>query len=294
MIFLQSTLICILFAAILTTPILQDRRSLNRQTRKGILKNEKTLAQKPCTVTEQRADTGNGKGANSQADKISLRTDLVSIKVAVSDSHGRFVPGLNIGDFEVFDDKVKQQITHFSNVDVPISVGIAYDSSGSMRNRILRSLRSLRRFIQTSHEEDDFFVIAFSDEAKLVQDFTRSADELIASLMNVEPDGRTALYDAVYLSLKKLQHGRHSRKALLIISDGQDNNSRYTYKQLRNYAEEANVQIYAIGITDPETDPMTDFGRSVLTEITRIAEGRAFFPYGTPQSQDQKSVNLRW
>jgi Ca-activated chloride channel homolog len=211
-------------------------------------------------------------------DKVRLGTDVVNVTVSVTDAYGRFVTGLTKEHFDIYDDKVKQQIAHFSDDDAPVSMGIVYDVSGSMKERIKRSVKALRRFIETSHEDDDFFLIAFNDRAKLVQDFTTSADKIAGHLMFVEPRGSTALYDAAYISVEKIAQGRHKKKALLIISDGQDNNSRYTYKELRNRVKEADVLIYAIGITDPANDSLAGFGRSVLEEMSRMTGGRAFFP----------------
>jgi Ca-activated chloride channel family protein len=195
------------------------------------------------------------------------------------------VTGLSKDHFELFDDKVKQQIHHFSDEDAPVSLGIVYDVSGSMKERINRSVRALRRFIETSHEDDDIFLIGFNDRAKLVQDFTTSGNQVMSHLMFVQPRGNTALYDAAYLAVEKVAQGRHNKRALLIISDGQDNNSRYTYKELRNRVKEADLQIYAIGITDPASDGLAGFGRSVLEEITRMTGGRSFFPnaYNEPE-----------
>jgi Ca-activated chloride channel family protein len=216
---------------------------------------------------------------------IQLGTDIVNVMISVTDPYGRFVTGLAKDHFEVFDDKVKQQIAHFTDEDAPVSLGIVYDVSGSMKERVNRSIRALRRFVDSSHVDDDFFLIGFNDRAKLVQDFTTSGESVIGHLMFVSPKGSTALYDAAYIAVEKVQQGRHSKKALLIISDGQDNNSRYTYKELRNRVKEADVQIYAIGITDPASDSLAGFGRSVLEEITRMTGGRAFFPnaYNEPE-----------
>jgi Ca-activated chloride channel family protein len=217
--------------------------------------------------------------------RITLSTDVVSVTVSLTDPYGRFVTGLGKDHFEVFDDKVQQPIVHFTDEDAPVSLGIVYDVSGSMKERIKRSIRALRRFIATSHNDDDFFLIAFNDRARLAEDFTTSGDRILSHLMFVNPHGSTALYDAVYLAVEKAQQGRHPRKAILIISDGQDNNSRYTYKELRNRVKEADVQIYAIGITDPASDELVGFGRSALEEITRVTGGRAYFPnaYNEPE-----------
>ncbi|HEU4391207.1 MAG TPA: VWA domain-containing protein [Blastocatellia bacterium] len=217
--------------------------------------------------------------------KLILESKLVSLNVTVTDLYGRFVTGLTREHFEVSDDKIKQQIAHFSDADAAISLGIVYDVSGSMRERIKRSIAALNRFIETAHDDDDFFMVTFNDRARLVQDFTTSAESLLGHLMLVEPRNSTALYDAAYLAVEKVQQGRHPKRALLVISDGQDNTSRYTYKELRNRVKEADVLIYVIGITDPATDVLSGFGRSNLEEIARMTGGRAFFPnaYNEPE-----------
>jgi len=231
-------------------------------------------------TTSQAADPKTG--PNGQ---IVIGTGVVNVMVSVTDTYGRFVTGLTQDHFDLFDDKVKQRIDHFTDEDAPISVGIVYDVSGSMKDRIMRSIKALRRFMETSHEDDDFFLIGFNDRAKLVQDFTTSSEQVVGHLMFVNPKGSTALYDAAYLAVEKVAQGRHQKKALLIISDGQDNNSRYTYKELRNRVKEADVQIYAIGITDPASDSLAGYGRGVLEEISRMTGGRSFFPnaYNEPE-----------
>jgi Ca-activated chloride channel family protein len=215
---------------------------------------------------------------NQSDQKITLSSEVVNVIVTVTDSYGRFVTGLKKDHFEVYDDKVKQDISHFSDEDAPVSIGIVYDVSGSMKERISRSLKALRRFLQTSHIDDEAFLMAFNDRPSLVQDFTTSADRLLGHLTFVAPKKSTALYDAVYLAVEKVAQGRHSKKALLVISDGQDNQSRYSYKELRKRVKEADVLIYTIGITDPYYDSLAGYGRSVLEEISRMTGGRAFFP----------------
>lgn len=237
--------------------------------------DDKTATAKPAEFKQPQPQQGN----------IVLGVGVVNVIISVTDPYGRFVTGLSKDHFDIFDDKVKQQIAHFTDEDAPVSLGIVYDVSGSMKERIMRSIKALRRFIETSHDDDDFFLIGFNDRAKLIQDFTTSGDQVVGHLMFVNPKGSTALYDASYLAVEKVQQGRHTKKALLIISDGQDNNSRYTYKELRNRVKEADVQIYAIGITDPASDTLAGFGRGVLEEITRMTGGRAFFPnaYNEPE-----------
>lgn len=284
-----TALILVLSSQLLAASVQPDNGGSPQASTAGAAKagsDDKPAAVK-AGVDKTTASNSDGTKVQTPAkdDKVKLGTDIVNVTISVTDSYGRFVTGLGKDHFEVFDDKVKQQIAHFTDEDAPVSLGIVYDVSGSMKERIGRSMKALRRFIDTSHNDDDFFLIAFNDRAKLIQDFTVSGDNVLGHLMFVNPHGSTALYDAAYLAVEKVQQGRHSKKALLIISDGQDNNSRYTYKELRNRIKEADVQIYAIGITDPASDALAGFGRSVLEEVTRMTGGRSFFPnaYNEPE-----------
>lgn len=217
--------------------------------------------------------------------KIRLRSRLVSLTVSVTDRFDRLITGLTKEQFEVYDDKVKQEIEHFTDVDRPVSIAIVYDVSDSMEERLVRAFRALDKFIGTSHGDDDFCLIAFNNKVRLVRDFTTSNSEILASLTFVKSKGWTALYDAAYLAAEKLEHGRHQKKAMLIISDGQDNGSRYTYKELRNRLKESDVQIYALGITDPVGDVNAGVGRGILEEIARMTGGRAFFPNADKETE---------
>lgn len=209
--------------------------------------------------------------ADKVQDKVQLETQLVSLNISVTDPLGRLVTGLRKEHFEIYDDKVKQQIAHFTSIDAPLSIGIIYDVSGSMGSNIGHSFHALRRFIETSHEDDDFFLIAFNDRARLVQDFTTSADEVLGRLMVVKPKNSTAFYDAVYLGIEKVLQGRHERKALLIISDGEDNNSRYSHRELRQRARESGVMIYGIAIPGPQ-----GYGLGVMSHVAEFTGGRSF------------------
>jgi len=289
---MTKRLSCISLTALFLIALSQFLTASARQENKSAPQNAQPVPAKanagdgvlPKTLPADQKPT-NQKPAVKKDDITRLPANIVNITVSVTDPYGRFVTGLGKDHFEVFDDKVKQQVAHFTDDDAPVSMGIVYDVSGSMKERVGRSIRALRRFIETSHNDDDFFLIGFNDRAKLVQDFTTSGDSILGHLLFAAPHGSTALYDAAYIAVEKVQQGRQSKKALLIISDGQDNNSRYTYKELRNRVKEADVQIYAIGITDPANDTLAGFGRSVLEEITRMTGGRAFFPnaYNEPE-----------
>jgi Ca-activated chloride channel homolog len=218
---------------------------------------------------------------------IHLGTKLVTLTVTVTDNLGRLVTGLEKEHFEIFDNKVKQNIEYFSTEDAPISVALVFDRSGSMKERINRSLSSLRKFINSSKDSDEYSLVTFNNTAKLSSDFTRNAEELVSSLMMSETKGSTALFDAVYIGIEKAKLGRNAKKAVLILSDGQDNSSRYSLKELKKLCKEADVMIYSIGIVDRmSNDPLDLEGRWILEDLASITGGKAFFPSNDAEMQD--------
>ena len=216
------------------------------------------------------------------------KTDLVSLPVTVTDAYNRLVTGLDRQHFEVYEDKVKQEISFFSDDDSPVNLGIVFDVSGSMKGKIDRAKEALKAFIQTSHSDDDFFLVAFNQRANLLAEFT-DGDALANKLTLVDPKGQTAVYDAAYLGIEKVKQGRHSRNAILLISDGQDNSSRYTYGELRKLLKEAGVQIYCIGIVEMgggAGGTLDMQGQAILEEIAQTTGGKAFFPRSAAELED--------
>jgi Ca-activated chloride channel homolog len=218
--------------------------------------------------------------SKDQDDKIQLQARLVSLTVTVSDSLGRFVTGLQQRHFQVFDDGIKQEIAHFSDDDAPLTLGIIYDVSGSMGDLTTRSFQALRRFFDTSHEDDEYFIIAFNNRAQLVQDFTSSPNDIMSRVIFVKAKGSTALYDGVYLGLEKAKQGRHRKKALLIISDGEENSSRYSARELREMLKESDVPVYGIGISQLYS------GMGTLQSLSGWSGGMTFAPADEPQTRD--------
>jgi Ca-activated chloride channel homolog len=206
-------------------------------------------------------------------DKIVINTRLVNLTVSVNDKLGRYVTGLTKEDFEIFDDSVKQDIAFFSDDDAPISLGIVYDVSGSMENFGSRSLSMLRYFFENSHTEDEFYVYAFNDRVQLVQDFTSLPEALLSRVTFIKAKGSTALFDATYAAVEKVRQGRHHKKVILIFSDGEENSSRYSGKELQNLLKENDVQIYAIGMSEYSN------GAGTLKFIAEPTGGQAFFPF---------------
>lgn len=199
--------------------------------------------------------------------------DTVVIRVSVTDPLNRYVIGLEKEHFRIFENKMEQTISHFSNQKSPVSVGIIFDVSGSMGDNVYSARNSVVRFLDQGDPADEYFLVTFNDNASLLQDFT-SRDENIQNEVSItNPKGRTALYDAVYLGLEKTRGARHKKKALIIITDGEDNSSRYSFSEVRDFAKESDVQIYVIGERGE-----IGFGRGIISEIVRLTGGRAFFP----------------
>jgi Ca-activated chloride channel homolog len=228
--------------------------------------------------------------APNQGDQGPIRdfTDVVSLPVTVTDAYNRLVTGLDRQHFEVFEDKVKQEISFFSDDDAPVNLGIVFDVSGSMKGKLDRARDALKAFIDTSHSDDDFFLVGFNQRANLLAEFT-DGDSLTNKLTLVDPKGQTALYDAAYLGIEKVKQGRHIRNAMLLISDGQDNSSRYTYGELRKLLKEAGVQIYCIGIVEmggASGGTLDMQGQAILEEIAQTTGGKAFFPRSAAELED--------
>lgn len=212
---------------------------------------------------------------------ITVKTDLVTLTLTVSDLYGRFVSGLNKNAFSVFDGNTEQDITFFSDADAPISVGILFDVSDSMSGeKIAKARKALERFISTSHPSDEYFLIAFNSRAQLLLDRTRDGEAVLQKLELVQPKDNTALYDACYLGVERVTRGTRQKKAMLIISDGQDNASRYNFNEVRRLLKESDVTVYAVGITDARDagSIMGMQGQAFLDELTSVTGGKAFYP----------------
>jgi Ca-activated chloride channel family protein len=208
---------------------------------------------------------------------IKKDVDLVLVPVTVTDSMERLVTGLSQDNFEVFDNKKPQQIKHFSSEDSPVSLGLIVDTSGSMTSKMDRVREAVQQLCTVSNPQDEFFVIMFSDEPRLVDDFTDSTGEIQDRFLYAVPKGRTALLDAIYMGIRKMKQAKYSKKALLIISDGGDNHSRYTEGEVKSAAQESDVMIYAIGTVDRYVPtPEEAEGPQLLSNIAEMTGGRAF------------------
>jgi Ca-activated chloride channel family protein len=177
-----------------------------------------------------------------------LDVKLIQIPVQVTDLRDRPVMNLPKSAFRLFEDDVEQQIATFSMADAPISTGLVFDASRSMRDRIGESRAAVNQFCKTSLPADEFFLVKFSDNAELISPFTRDTGEIRQQLSSVHPHGWTAMIDAIWRSVEEMRRATNPRKVLLVLSDGGDNNSRYSEAELLSLAREADVRIYSIGL----------------------------------------------
>ncbi|HVP43450.1 MAG TPA: VWA domain-containing protein [Terriglobales bacterium] len=203
--------------------------------------------------------------------------DLVLVNVTITDPMNRLVTGLEKENFKVFEGNQEQQIRHFSSEDAPISLGVVFDVSGSMKSKMERAKEAVIQFFKTANPQDEFFMITFSDRPEVLADFTQSVEDIQSKVVFAVPQGRTAMLDAIYMGITKMQDAHNPKKALLIISDGGDNRSRYTDSEIKNLVKEADVQLYAIGIYDPVPRSAEEAaGPAMLSQITEVTGGRTF------------------
>ncbi len=231
---------------------------------------------------------------------IQVDVNLVIVNITVTDPYDRIVTGLDQSNFEVFDEKVAQQIAAFSTEDAPISVGLIFDSSGSMSDKIHKSKEAALQFFKTSNPQDEFMLINFSERANLISSFTSKFENLQDRLLFVKAGGKTALLDAIYLGLSEMKKASTNRKALLVISDGGDNHSRYTERDIKQAVKESDVEIYSVGIFEPLSSrartPEEAGGPSLLAELSEVSGGRMFSvedPNELPDISEKISIELR-
>lgn len=211
---------------------------------------------------------------------LRVDTNLVLVNVTVTDPLNRFVTGLEKEHFKLFEDKVEQNITQFSSEDAPLSVGLVFDCSGSMGAKLSKSRQAAAQFFKLANPEDEFFLVQFNDKPELVVPFTTNTEEIQNRLTFTQAKGRTALLDGLYMAMQQMKKARNPRKAILILSDGGDNSSRYTETEIKNLVREADVQVYAIGIFEPlgargrTAEELS--GPSLLSDLAEHTGGRHF------------------
>jgi Ca-activated chloride channel homolog len=208
---------------------------------------------------------------------LKSRADLVLVPAMVTDSMDRLVTGLEKSNFEIYQDKQRQTISNLSSEDVPVSIGVILDTSGSMGNKMDKALDAVTSFLDNANLRDEFFLISFSDEPHLISGFTNRVSDIKNKMPFLRSKGRTSLLDAIYVGINELRNAAFQRKALLIISDGGDNHSRYTEGEVKPLAREADAQIFAIGIFDRYPSSTEEInGPELLSEISDVTGGRTF------------------
>jgi Ca-activated chloride channel homolog len=208
---------------------------------------------------------------------VQVDVNLVLVNVTVTDDWNRIVTGLDKENFSVVEGSEVQVVKAFSTEDAPISLGVIFDMSGSMSDKIMKAREAVIEFFKTANPQDEFFMITFNDRPMVRSDFTKSIEDIQGKLVYTVPQGSTALLDAIYMGISKMKDARNSKKALLIISDGGDNHSRYTENEIKAMVKEADVQIYSIGIFTPGANqPEEIAGPALLTEISQVTGGRMF------------------
>jgi len=222
---------------------------------------------------------------NNQDFTLSVDVELVQLPISVLDAKGRPVDGLTKDNFQIFEDNSLQQIKLFRHEDIPLSLGLVIDNSGSMRNKRERVNSAALSFVRESNPEDETFIVNFDDSAYLEQDFTGSIGDLIDALDQLDTRGETALYDAVYLSVDHVKAGKKDKKALLLISDGEDNVSKYGLNKVVEALRESKVTLYAIGLLEDNDQrgglfkkPPSKKARENLEKFAGITGGQAYFP----------------
>jgi len=229
-------------------------------------------------------DDSNSKPASNAdeqpATRFNVDTTLVLIPANVTDPANRFVLGLHKEDFHLLEDGVEQTITHFSGEDTPLSIGLVFDISGSMDFKLQTSRRAALQFLKTMNPDDEAFLVEFSDKATLAVPFTSQIEEIQNKLTSATPGGLTAMLDAAELALHEMKKAKNPRKALLIISDGGDNNSKYSAREIQSLVREADVQVYAMGVFEPSfslgLSQEEVSGPKLLSELAEQTGGRAY------------------
>lgn len=226
-----------------------------------------------------------------------MRVDssLVLIPVHVTTAGGASVTGLKKEDFTLFEDGVERTITHFAKDDAPISAGVLLDISGSMKNKMAKASEAATEFFKFANPEDEFFLVEFNGRARLTAPFTRDWEGIAASIASAKPSGLTAMLDGIHLAIAQMKHARHARKALVVVSDGGDNFSRRTLRQLKETLIEADVQVYALGVFDRDYSlkhtPEERKGPDLLSQVTLDTGGRNF-PVDSLDALPQIGVEL--
>ncbi len=179
---------------------------------------------------------------------IRLDVKMILVPITVMDPMDKPVENLAPTAFRVFEDDVEQRIVSLSKEEGPVSVGFVFDASSSMKNRMDRSVAAIQQFLETNMPGDEYFLVRFADQPTVVTGFTSNPDDILRELATIQPQGWTSLNDAICLGVQQMKHAKNSRRALFVLTDGGDNNSRYTESEVKNLVVESDVRAYAVGL----------------------------------------------
>ena len=226
---------------------------------------------------------------------LRVNTTLILVPVSVNDPLNRPVAGLEKENFRVYEDKVEQTITQFSMEDEATAVGLVFDTSGSMGDKLQRSRMAARAFFKIANPEDEFFLVEFDSRPRLMVPLTSDTGTIETQLIFTRSRGSTALIDAIYLALHEMRRSKKNKKALLVISDGGDNHSRYTTTELKNVVRESDVLIYAVGVFGGGRSSEEAGGPWLLTKIAESTGGQLFQanPAELPDIAQKVGLELR-
>jgi Ca-activated chloride channel family protein len=212
---------------------------------------------------------------------LKVDVDMVLVNLTVTDSLGRYVVGLDQKNFQVWEDKIDQRIEYFSTEDAPLSVGLIFDASSSMAPILGYAREAALAFLQTSNSNDEYFLVAFNDRPKVTVDLTTDISKLQTQIIFIPAKGSTALYDAVYVGMEKLKKATNTKRALITITDGEENHSRYSFSNLKEFVKEQNVQIFSIGAWGP------------INNLVELTGGYAFHGDGLSDICEKIAIELK-
>ena len=265
-----------------------------------VLFSGSVLAQANSELNSPKAQAPASESQQGPLATFRAHADLVLIPVTVTDKVNRFVLGLQKEDFQLFEDGVEQNVALFSGEDAPLSVGVLFDKSGSMADKLPSSLDAAKQLLNALNKEDEAFLVEFADAARVSIGLTSNTDDLHSALKNLQAGGLTAMLDAINTGLLEMKKAKNSRKAIVIVSDGGDNRSHYTAVQIESLVREADVQIYAMGVFEPvfslALTPEEISGPRLLSEIAAQTGGRAFaaaVPGDMPSVATRIAIELR-
>ena len=271
---MRYCLLC-LVPLLVSAVIAGDEDTKSKKPSKEIALQQPKVAIEPRIRNVPDREKQEDRSANIRVD-----TNLVLINVTVTDPMNRFVTGLEVEHFKLLEDKTEQKVTHFASEDAPLSIGLVVDTSHSMGNKLQKARLAVAQFFKTANPEDEFFMVQFNNRPEMVVPFTSNTEEIQNRLTFMQAKGRTALLDGVYMAMHNMKKAKNTRKAILILSDGGDNSSRYTESEVRNLVREADVQIYAIGIFESigsrgrSAEELS--GPGLLSELAEQTGGRHF------------------